>query len=107
MFTRKPDRGDPKPDSEFKKELEKKETAPEPMSASAPTPLKTNPSLRGSSQMVPSFIGEDLTVEGNVISKGEVQLEGEVKGDVNCTSLVIGDKALVEGGVVAEDRAGR
>lgn len=53
--------------------------------------------------MVPSVIGEDLTVEGNIISKGEVQLEGEVKGDVHCTSLVIGDKALVEGGVVAED----
>lgn len=53
--------------------------------------------------MVPSFIGEDLTVEGNIVSKGEVQLEGEVKGDVNCTSVVIGDKALVEGGVVAED----
>lgn len=53
--------------------------------------------------MVPSVIGEDLTVEGNIISKGEVQLEGEIKGDVHCTSLVIGDKALVEGGVVAED----
>jgi cytoskeletal protein CcmA (bactofilin family) len=53
--------------------------------------------------MVPSVIGEDLTVEGNVISKGEVQLEGEIKGDCHCASLVIGDKALIEGGVVADD----
>ena len=53
--------------------------------------------------MVPSVIGEDLTVEGNVISKGEVQLEGEIKGDCRCASLVIGDKALIEGGVLADD----
>ncbi len=53
--------------------------------------------------MVPSVIGEDLTVEGNVISKGEVQLEGEIKGDCHCASLVIGDKALIEGGVLADD----
>lgn len=53
--------------------------------------------------MVPSVIGEDLTVEGNVISKGEVQLEGEIKGDCHCVSLVIGDKALIEGGVLADD----
>ena len=53
--------------------------------------------------MAPSVIGEDLTVEGNVISKGEVQLEGEIKGDCRCASLVIGDKALIEGGVLADD----
>jgi len=53
--------------------------------------------------MVPSVIGEDLTVEGNVISKGEVQLEGEIKGDCRCASLVIGDKALIEGDVLADD----
>ncbi len=53
--------------------------------------------------MAPSVIGEDLSVEGNVISKGEVQVEGEIKGDIHCASLVIGDKALIEGGVVADD----
>jgi len=53
--------------------------------------------------MAPSIIGEDLTISGNIISKGEVQLEGEVKGNVSCTSLVIGEKALVEGGVAADD----
>ncbi|GBE43088.1 polymer-forming cytoskeletal [bacterium BMS3Bbin10] len=53
--------------------------------------------------MAPSVIGEDLSVEGNVVSKGEVQVEGEIKGDIHCASLVIGDKALIEGGVVADD----
>lgn len=100
MFTRKTDRGENKPGNVVTPEPDKKAVETPP---AAPTPLKMSTSLKGSSHMVPSVIGEDLTVEGNIISKGEVQLEGEIKGDVHCTSLVIGDKALVEGGVVAED----
>ncbi len=53
--------------------------------------------------MVPSVIGEDLTVTGNVISKGEVQVDGEVQGDVHCSSLVVGEKATITGGILAED----
>ncbi|MEC9367662.1 MAG: polymer-forming cytoskeletal protein [Pseudomonadota bacterium] len=53
--------------------------------------------------MAPSIIGEDLTVTGNVISKGEIQVEGEIQGDIHCGSLLIGDKARITGGVVADD----
>ena len=53
--------------------------------------------------MVPSIIGEDLTIRGNVTSKGEVQVDGEIEGDIRCGSLLVGDKARVMGGVVAED----
>lgn len=53
--------------------------------------------------MAPSIIGEDLTVTGNIASKGEVQVEGEVQGDIHCASLVIGDRAQVSGGVIADD----
>ncbi len=55
------------------------------------------------SKMVPSIIGEDLTITGNVTSKGEVQIDGEIEGDIRCGSLLVGDKARVTGGVVAED----
>ena len=34
------------------------------------------------SKMVPSIIGEDLTIKGNVTSKGEVQLDGEIEGEI-------------------------
>jgi cytoskeletal protein CcmA (bactofilin family) len=57
----------------------------------------------GGSKMVPSIIGEDLTIEGNVTSKGEVQVDGEIEGDIRCGSLLLGDKGQVKGGVVAED----
>ena len=55
------------------------------------------------SKMVPSIIGEDLTIRGNVTSKGELQVDGEIEGDIRCGSLLLGDKAHVRGGVVAED----
>ena len=53
--------------------------------------------------MVPSIIGEDLTIRGNVTSKGEIQIDGEIEGDIRCSSLLLGDKSKVTGGVAAED----
>ena len=55
------------------------------------------------SKVVPSIIGEDLTIRGNVTSKGEVQLDGEIEGEIRCGSLLLGDKGQVMGGVAAED----
>ena len=53
--------------------------------------------------MVPSIIGEDLTIIGNVTSKGEIQVDGEIQGDIHCGSLLLGDKSQVMGSVIAED----
>jgi cytoskeletal protein CcmA (bactofilin family) len=53
--------------------------------------------------MAPSIIGEDLTVTGNVLSRGEVQVDGQIQGDVHCSSLIVGEKAQITGGIVAED----
>jgi cytoskeletal protein CcmA (bactofilin family) len=55
------------------------------------------------SKMVPSIIGEDLTITGNVASKGEIQVDGEIQGDIHCSSLLLGDKSQVTGSVAAED----
>jgi cytoskeletal protein CcmA (bactofilin family) len=60
-------------------------------------------SSSSSSKMVPSIIGEDLTITGNVSSKGEIQVDGEIQGDIKCGSLLLGDKSSVQGSVVAED----
>jgi cytoskeletal protein CcmA (bactofilin family) len=68
---------------------------PATYAAKSPTP--------SASKMVPSIIGEDLTITGNVTSKGEIQVDGEIQGDINCGSLLLGDKSQVMGGVVAED----
>ena len=55
------------------------------------------------SKSVPSIIGEDLTVTGNVTCKGEIQVDGEIQGDVHCGSLLLGETSKVTGGVIAED----
>jgi cytoskeletal protein CcmA (bactofilin family) len=54
-------------------------------------------------KMVPSIIGEDLIITGNVDSKGEIQVDGEIRGDVHCGSLLLGDKSTITGSVTAED----
>ena len=50
-----------------------------------------------------STIGEDLTITGNVTSKGEIHLDGHVQGDIHCASLVLGENSQVEGNIEAED----
>ena len=103
MFTKKPETnvgsGDPARPTDRPAEGVGRAVADAALAA----PAKTSSFAKGSSKMVPSIIGEDLTVTGNIISKGEVQVEGEIQGDIHCTSLVIGDKAMITGGVVADD----
>ena len=47
-----------------------------------------------------SVLGPDLTVNGDLISKGELRVDGEVQGDIRGSR--IGD-ARVTGSIVAED----
>jgi cytoskeletal protein CcmA (bactofilin family) len=78
--------------------------------ADAKTPFTERPATYASkslgpsaSKMVPTIIGEDLTIRGNITSKGEIQVDGEIEGDIRCGSLLLGDKSKVTGGVAAED----
>ena len=65
--------------------------------------MDTTARAHNSSPLSISTIGEDLTITGNVTSKGELHLNGQVQGDVHCVALVLGENAQVEGNVVAED----
>jgi len=50
-----------------------------------------------------TVIGADLVIQGNLMSKGEVQIEGEVQGDIRATHVVLGERACVTGGIIAEE----
>lgn len=100
MFSKKPER-EPEKSVPPQRLPESRTSDLAPLAPSTP-PKKAEP-IRGSGKMAPSIIGEDLAVTGNIVSKGEVQVEGEVQGDIHCASLVIGDKAHISGGVVADD----
>ena len=50
-----------------------------------------------------STIGEDLTITGDVTSKGELRIDGRVQGNVHCVSLILGENSEITGDVKAED----
>ncbi len=86
----------------------------QPAMTNLASPLNSQPSSLGPRPAGPSFrpgaaasnvsvIGQDLVIQGNLVSKGEVQIEGEVQGDIYGTHIVIGERAHVTGGVIAEE----
>ncbi len=58
---------------------------------------------RSGVRTAPSIISSDLVVHGNLVATGDIQIDGTVEGDIRSQSLTIGEKASVNGEVVAED----
>lgn len=68
----------------------------------APAPMRAPPE-RTMERSQPSVIGPDLTIQGNLTSKGEVQVDGEVQGDVYASHVVVGERARINGGIMAQE----
>ena len=66
-------------------------------SHAAPAPTK-----RGKAS-APSIFSSDLIVEGSLHSDGDIQIDGQIKGDIRSGSLTIGDKAVIDGDIVANN----
>ena len=64
---------------------------------------KSFAATRGVSSTGRSIVGHGVTITGNIVSKGEVLLEGDVEGDIHCKSLHVGEKSALTGSVVAEE----
>jgi cytoskeletal protein CcmA (bactofilin family) len=52
---------------------------------------------------VPTIISADMVIRGNVSSGGEVQLDGELEGDIKAATLIVGEKASVKGEIICEN----
>ena len=72
-----------------------------PATTATPSPVVA-PKRTGRSS-APSIISADLVVTGTLVSTGDIQIDGRVEGDVRSVGLVIGDKAIIHGEVVADD----
>lgn len=59
--------------------------------------------LRSGDRGTPSVIGPELQVTGNLVSRGEVQIEGEINGDIHGSHVLVGENATVTGGIVADE----
>jgi cytoskeletal protein CcmA (bactofilin family) len=96
MFTRKPDRdgaamagGNPSPN-----------VLKPSVAQQAPTP---RPSAARRSSDSASLIGADLLITGNLESRGEIQVEGEIQGDIQAARIVVGEHAKVTGSLLADE----
>ena len=81
-------------------------TTPPPVNGAAPPAMPSvswqnagRPGERNS----PSVIGSDLTIIGNLVSRGEVQVDGEIQGDIHGTNIVVGEKAKITGAIIADE----
>ncbi|KGJ04106.1 protein CcmA, bactofilin family [Paracoccus halophilus] len=54
-------------------------------------------------RLAPSVLSSDLTVTGNIRTEGDIQVEGNVEGDIRAHQLVVGDSATIRGEIVAEE----
>jgi cytoskeletal protein CcmA (bactofilin family) len=99
MFTKKPDL----PGGEMPKPLAPMPIQSAPMSSMQRSSPMATAASTNSSNSVASVIGTDLNVIGNLQSKGEIQIEGQVQGDLLASRIVIGPNAKITGGLVADD----
>ncbi|MFS4438970.1 bactofilin family protein [Paracoccaceae bacterium GXU_MW_L88] len=65
--------------------------------SSAPAPAAPK------SKAAASLLSSDITIEGNISSTGDINIEGVIKGDVRANVLTVGENATVHGEVMADD----
>jgi len=73
---------------------------PKPAAPAAAAPAPTAPKQP---KPAPSVLSSDLTIVGNVRSSGDIQVEGNVEGDIRAAMLIVGESATVKGEVIAEE----
>jgi cytoskeletal protein CcmA (bactofilin family) len=49
-----------------------------------------------------TVIGDGLKILGNVTAEGLVEVNGQIEGDLHCTSLIVSPKAQIVGSITAE-----
>ncbi len=50
---------------------------------------------------VPSILAADLVITGEIVTEGDVQIEGRLDGNVKAATLTIGEQGFVNGAVSA------
>jgi cytoskeletal protein CcmA (bactofilin family) len=57
----------------------------------------------GSARSGDTRIGSDIVIVGNLVSSGEIQIDGEVQGDLHGSAIVVGETARITGAIVADE----
>jgi cytoskeletal protein CcmA (bactofilin family) len=74
------------------------------MSPGGPPQLpRTRPGQAPRAAGFPSVIGPDLSIVGNLEGTGEVQIHGDVQGDIQAGRIVVGEQARIAGALIADE----
>jgi cytoskeletal protein CcmA (bactofilin family) len=65
--------------------------------------LPSNSGGKRAARSAPSILSSDMVIIGTLTSTGDIQIDGKVEGDIRSGSLTIGEKANIEGEIVAEE----
>src|SRR4029453_2135256 len=49
-----------------------------------------------------TVIGDGLKILGNVTAEGLIEINGQIEGDIHCTSLIVSPKGRIAGSITAE-----
>lgn len=66
------------------------------------TTTKTEKVAAPKKPAAPSIISTDCRIKGDLVSDGEIQIDGLVEGDIRTHSLLVGQGAQVKGEIIAE-----
>ncbi len=69
----------------------------------APGAGSDSPGFQTKPKSSPSLLSNDLTIKGNVIASGDIQIEGTIEGDVRAHMLTVGESATIEGEIADDD----
>jgi len=78
-------------------------TKPAGAAPAKPAGTSSTPAAATKPKPAPSVLSSDLTVTGNLVTSGDIQIEGTVEGDIRAHLLTVGDGATVKGECVADD----
>src|ERR1700733_4736850 len=51
--------------------------------------------------LIPTIIGKDVNILGNIVSEGNVDFNGTLDGNIRCESLTLREDSSVKGEIVA------
>jgi cytoskeletal protein CcmA (bactofilin family) len=71
-------------------------------SSNRSTPEHPSQNLLANAPAYLTIIAQGVEITGNLITTGEVQLDGVLKGDIRCGALTIGEGGVLLGSLVSE-----
>jgi cytoskeletal protein CcmA (bactofilin family) len=77
-------------------------SGPGDLSEASQPPMTQPASAKSPGGSTQTVVDAGLTITGNLLSLGDVQVDGKICGDIQCANLVVGKDGTITGDIVAE-----